>query len=565
MRIIQIAFFLLTGFLVGEVIAQDQTDAQGEIEDVQVIIEKDKPLELPKANRLYERSQVTPLEKNGTEQVDFDVNEPSYKSETFKPKFEPKPVVFRSEEDFFNNYVKVGFGNYLSPLLEAYAGIADRRNNIGFWFRHESFAKGPVRGKSSAFAQNQFKLDGDYITRYLKLSPILNYEREGFYYYGYDHEAYELSPTALVDRYYQDIALFQEFRIGTTVETISDKGFNAAVTPSLSRYGMRIKGSNSFNADNEFSLDGKISYEFENDLSFGVKANSSFANYKSGESFRRSAILIRPGVTKDFGILKTELGVGFGFSKDSASNSYFYPDLMAQFDVNDQITVIGEVRGDLMTNTLGSVYDQNRYLEDSLALINTNVPLDISGKVNIQVLDQFWVQGFIGYEVVKHQLLFKHSKNDTSRFTAVFDPNFGRFEMGGKGVYSLYGHTSVSLSIALYGYDKDSEPIAWFMPHRKIEFGVENTFVKGLTAKMRITSLAGIKAPYTNLNNDPVLASSFVKLDPIVDMGLDLKYDIVDQVDAFFTLNNIFNQRYMRYANYPSRGMTVKIGFIFHF
>ncbi len=217
-----------------------QTEPTGEIEDVQVIIEKDKPLSLPKAGRLYEKSQVKKVQPD-TVALKYQVSQPQFIFDPYQPSFEPKAFEETPREDLPSNYVKAGYGNYQSPLLETYLGVKKEENAIGIWFKHESFGKGAVRDDASGFAQNQFKLDGQYFSQYFKLKPILTYDRESFYYYGYDHLAYLASSMLFPDRYFQDRTVYESLNLGSTFIADPSDELSISLTPLYHRTAMNIR------------------------------------------------------------------------------------------------------------------------------------------------------------------------------------------------------------------------------------------------------------------------------------------------------------------------------------
>ena len=99
---------------------QPWEEGEGDIKDAQVIIEKDREIELPQATRNFERVPPLPI------QVSPDIKL-SYQFDNFTPGLSaltPQIRVLKIKEPaldkLYGNYVKAGVGNYITPYLEGY-------------------------------------------------------------------------------------------------------------------------------------------------------------------------------------------------------------------------------------------------------------------------------------------------------------------------------------------------------------------------------------------------------------------------------------------------------------
>ena len=109
-------FILLIGTLIAFQVSMSQ-DRSGEIEDTQVIIEKDKPLSLPKANRHYQPTEID-LVKYESSAINYDFSEVKYSAQNYNPSFDYKTFTSVNQLQLYNNYIKAGYGNFGSPLIE---------------------------------------------------------------------------------------------------------------------------------------------------------------------------------------------------------------------------------------------------------------------------------------------------------------------------------------------------------------------------------------------------------------------------------------------------------------
>lgn len=566
MSFMKASYLLIVGlFLPSLFYAQDLPT--GEIQDVQVIIEKDKPLTLPSASRLYQKTDIRRIEED-TATLNYTISLPQYSFESFSPTFQPKAFREKNTVSKSQNYVKGAYGNYQSPLLETYAELSERLNYLGLWYQHESYGKGPVRGSESGYATNRFSLDGKYVARYFEFEPILNFRREGFYYYGYDFESLQSSVGADY-LHIQDRAIFNSWSAGGTISTLSKKDFKMSFTPVYESTSMKFKKGDSYGRDNVVSLLSEASYDVSDKMNLSLGLGYDWAQYDGTESlFNRSKAYFNPAlnvVRKDFYL---SAGLSLIASKDSVSAVNIYPDVYAKYFLSDKFSISLKVDGDLEMNTLESLFDRNTYLDDSLAILNSNRKLSVKSTFGAKLSDRLIVEASLGYDAIENQPLFTNAAvgTDTSRYSIIYDDNFGRFNFGLKASYLIESRTSLELLFDYYAYKEGSISEAWFMPTSKLEFSANHNFTKKLSTSLNLIVLGGMKAPLQPIVGDALFVQpNFKNLDPIIDLGLRINYSIKENIEAFATVDNIFNKEYEYYTNFPSRGVVAKMGFIFRF
>lgn len=556
---------LLTGFLVIQTVAlaQQNEPPTGEIEDAQIIIEKDRPLTLPKANRYYQKTQIRPLEGDSVE-MEYAVTQPSFELEPYSAEistraFEPEELSNRP----FQNFVKAGLGNYMSPLIQGFGKIADESRDASLWINHESFGKGPVRGKESAYGLSEMLLTGSLRAERFKWSPEVYLRRESYYLFGYNKEAYDNAlpmEGAAMDLNRRVGA--HHFSISTPITTVGIDKVKAYLKPSFLFSNMKIKDQTAFNSENKVGLDGGFEIRVNDDFSFGVHSNVSHINYESNFLLLRNVFHADPWISYKNDFFQMKAGVKFFSATDSADSpgrQLLYPDVEAELALTESLKLFAEIGGRLQPLTLYNLQQENRYLEDSLLLLNEDVKLDLRAGVSSNVSDQFLISAYVMYRQTRDKGLFVHSPTDTSRFTVIYDSgNFGTAGLGISGKYFLGTGTSVAGTFSFMNYSTDLVDEAWYLPAVTFKLFATHSITELLKLKMDLIILEGIIAP------DPVDQNP-VDMDAVLDLGFTAQYDFLPQAAAFLDLQNLISKNYERYLNYPSRGMMVKLGFIYRF
>ncbi|NQZ79133.1 MAG: hypothetical protein HRT61_23895, partial [Ekhidna sp.] len=96
----------------------DSTSTSGEIIAGEIVIEKEKRIVLPKADKVYLRSEVIPFETVPLKQQ-FEIKSPEMKWPEYQANIPFKRVQPTKPVDLHQNYVKFGLGNDRSWLLES--------------------------------------------------------------------------------------------------------------------------------------------------------------------------------------------------------------------------------------------------------------------------------------------------------------------------------------------------------------------------------------------------------------------------------------------------------------
>ena len=183
--------YLLTGLMVitgiSQGISQETPQPQrGEIRDTEFIIRKDRVLSLPRQSRVFEKSPALPPVSSS---INYNYQVKNFAA-TLAPvilKFEPSEKAFpKLENDQTLAIVKLGYGNYSSPLIQAdYHNLTKDDYTYGAHFKHQGFYTGPVDGKNSAEDHTAFLLNGSLYRDDFEVFGKVGYERDMHHFYGY--------------------------------------------------------------------------------------------------------------------------------------------------------------------------------------------------------------------------------------------------------------------------------------------------------------------------------------------------------------------------------------------
>jgi outer membrane receptor protein involved in Fe transport len=106
----------------------------------------------------------------------------------------------------------------------------------------------------------------------------------------------------------------------------------------------------------------------------------------------------------------------------------------------------------------------------------------------------------------------------------------------------------------------DREEKAWQLPGLEASFEARYTFKEKYTVNGEVFFFDKRFAKVFN-DTTPVTTS----IDGAIDLNLGFEYRITGQLSAFASVNNILNQKYMRWYNYPVQGIQGMLGVTYSF
>lgn len=528
----------------------------GEVTSEEIIIEKDKEIVLPKADKLY-LPVVPPDLTRDSIRVNFNLANPTFNIGPYTPAISPFVYSVPSGKLSYQNFVKGGFGNYGSPVLTAYVGQDDNPFTWGVWAHHESFGSGSIRERESASSTTMFDVFGTFQTNRWAVTPAVGWQSDGYRFYGYaDGDA----------RITTDRTTLGRIRLSAMLEEIYDNKLTLVLKPTLQTTGQNVPGDDPSSSETYFDVSAESSYAIDETFSLGSNVQLGAIGFQSPDKVNRSFMKLNPWV----GFKKSMLFLKAGFEVASTNDTlvtgtggYFYPDLSAEWSGLPGWTVYGGLKGELRPVTFSSLTRENYFLDDSLTMVHENVKTSFSGGIRGAISSRVFLNTGFSVSGIQNMSFFVPSYTDSARFViAVDNKTITVFNWFGSVNWQPFDmmHFSVRTDIFTYGMKELTE--AWNKPTFKMSLEWFQRYTDRITSQTSLTTLAGIKAPA--LTSDPLVFME-QKLDPIIDLSLQANYKIDDRSEAFFQVQNILGNNYQRYLNYPNRGIQLRIGALYRF
>jgi len=523
---------------------QDQWGEEGEIKSSEIIIEKDRKIELPSAIRNYEKIGLHPVRVEKTpqkyvfEEFQLDLPPLSVKMKILKIRRESVTVPSA-------NYIKAGFGNYLTSYLDLFLNNEkSKKYTYGTYIGHLASQNGEVDNSGSS--HNELGVYGTYFMRKLTVSGNLNYDRDVFYYYGYDQEdtTINIEKDSIKQRY--SVISFSG-NLHNQKSYFSKILFNA----DIDYY--HLDALNDFKEDDiSLKMTGKKDFESSGYINVDLFLNPSIVKKDSANT--RLFILLDPSYTLLKKGWQLKLGVIGNFENESF---ILRPDLYGATEIlGKNLIYYNGWYGYIQPNKYRDIIKENPFVNDSIVLKGTKRNIKYTG-IKGNVLRNLNYDVNFSLDNIKDFPLFVNATADTSKFDVIYD-DINLFTFHGEVSYQFSDRLMVILNGDYFDYGMKKEKKPWHLPDfktslmatynlkNKIFFNSDIYYISGLFAK--IPSSGEVK-----------------KLESILDLNLVVDYRFSDKFSTFVELNNILSKSYQRYLYYRSKGINVIGGATYSF
>jgi len=544
---------------------QENWKQEGDLEDSQVIIEKDRKIDLPRVSRDF-RKVPEIVSNQSPVQVDFNSRQFIPNLNNLTPRIRVLTVQDEKLEKLYANQIKIGAGNYGATYLEGnFASKRSRDNSYGLNIFHQSYANGPIDKKNSGTGYQKLNPYGKLIFQKAVLNAEAFYERHNNYLYGYD--------TALISEVDRDSLQRTFHTIGASISLV-DQNENSPYhyDVSIDAYQLFTNINNS-----EFSFNYSIKNKFDLNNDFAIYLNSDgfisslkFDHIDSAQS--RNLVRFQPGVKFVRDKLKIGLGLNLVHENDTLegmNKMHVYPDLNIAFTPFDKISVFAGLKGDVRGNRYRALLMENPYLDNTINVYNTLMPFQFYGGV------QGSLSNYLGYELgfsvasvrnnFGYEAIYNESQGEIRYRTKYFNQNNTE-----ANIYAALSTNTEKLRIDLRGdyfyYNVGEAQLMPFRPNYRLKFNAEYW----IADKIKIGMDGHLQGRMNNVNTFVQENANYSfnideSIPPIYNLGIKLGYQLSNRSQIFLHANNLIANKYEYYLGYPNRGFQVLGGFTYSF
>ncbi len=547
-------FFTIAMLLAVQVAFAQQQWEEGELEDVEIEIVKERQITLPKANRNFEKIPPKPSDPIRTP-MKYDFRPFSFQTAQFTPQIRPLKLKQEESSKATGGSISVGYGNYSSPYLEGFINTKKDKNKlVGAHAFLKSSDKGPVDGVNSGGGMAGVSVFGKSFTDYVSLSGEAEFENRSTHFYGYVP--------------------------GTDVD-------GATIKQAYNNFKLSGSLSNTKNSDFAYNLGGVFSYlmdkyeakETEVDLNFGARytlneesAIGVGADYVllnrtdvAVDGNARSLFSVNPYYTfYPIPDLKLTAGIVAAFENDSIDDRdvHAYPDIRASYPLSPSVDVVASLTGGVEKVSLQSLSRENLWLAPNISIFHTNKLYDLQAALHTRIGSKVSLNGGFSFASLKNLYFYVNDFTDQSKFNVEYDTDATiRTNVFASIGFAQTEAVKVLIRGDLFNYSTQQQEEAWHRPTYRVTGDLGFNIYKKVLFDVSLIAQGGMKAKdYTTLTDYTI-----VELDPALDLNARLEYIVSPKFSVFVQGNNLTSNEYPMFLNYPVRGLQVLGGITWTF
>ncbi len=475
----------------------------------------------------------------------------------------------------YDNYMSIGVGSYTSILGEIYLNHAiNRSESVGGYISHHS-SQGGIDNLllDDAFSNTKINVNYARMLSDYSWNVDVNYQHQVFNWYGLPQPLFGQTLADAINPQYK----FFTFDFGGEIK-FDNKLINSG-SMRFRRFADDLdSGENRFVLKTNFDIplrNGKLNTSIKLDYLGGAFDRSFFGTneLKYGN--------FQIGVSPSYQIIEGDFTINLGVSAyylndtEGGKNKFFiYPKLTASYKMVDEILIAyGGIEGDLIQNSYYDFAKENPFVSPTLFVKPTDQQYDayvgLKGKLSNTM--SYNIRG--NYYADRDKALFKANPvllvedepyQNGNSYGVVYD-DVTTFSVFGEINVDINRNFNLGIKAEYFTYSTDDESEAWNLPDFKaslfMDFQIDEHW------------FAGASLYYTGERKDQLdIIDPFIPITPITitlesyfDANAHLGYRINDRWTTYIKANNIANQDYQRWLNYPVQGIQFLAGITYKF
>ena len=483
-------------------------------------------------------------------------------------------------EKIFRNYATLGFGNYSAVNAELFVTENFGRNSyVGGMLRHLS-SQGGIKDLVLDDKYYNTSLDVTYGTRERDLSwnVDLGVKNQIYNWYGLPTKNIVFDEATIKEidpkQSYNTIALGGKLNLENSF-------FNEA-SLLFKRFSDGFgSGENRFYVKPNFDFD-VVNQKIKANFILDYVGGKFEKDYTASNEIKYSNVIFgtKPSILYQQDDLSVQLGAGIFYTTgkingESDSKLFVYPNVKASYKiVGDVLIGYAGAEGGLNQNSYADFVDHSPFVSPTLFVAPTDNKYDIyvglKGKLANAVA--FNIRGSFNNEdnkplFMSNEYVFQNANTEGytygNSFKVVYD-NVKTASFFGEIKADFSKNVSLGINGTYNNYTTDEESEAWNLPQLKVgttlDFDINEKWYAGVNVffvgerkdRVSVQSLAAVFPPEFQPQD--------VTLDSYFDLNAHVGYKYNDRLTAFLRGNNLANQQYNRWTNFPVQGVQVLLG-----
>jgi len=498
---------------------------------------------------------------------------------TFTPAKGKAATVDRAKAvKLYDNYASLGVGTYTTILGEVYLNHElSKDENVGGYFSHHS-SQGGIDKLLLDDNFSKTKLNAHYSKNLRDFTWKVDggIDLQTYNWYGLPQQYYGQTTADTINPKHS----FHSFNVDGKINFDDAIVKNASVR--FRRFGDdQDSGENRFMAETSFDVPVRDAY-IDTEVFVDYLGGSFDTDYtRSGEiNYGNFMFGVLPSYQLNRDDLTINLGLRLTYYNDtelSDSEFFIHPNIEASYRLVDELLIAyGGLTGGLVQNSYYDFANVNPFVSPTLFIAPTDQQfrafVGVKGKLTNNI--SYNVSG--NYTSEQEKALFKANEALTflpedyqygNSFGMVYD-DVTTFSIAGELNVDFNRNFTLGVKGEYFAYNTDDQAHAWNLPDIEasvfMDYQISEQWFAGASAYF--VGERKDQDIFTDEISDPIATTiKTVTLDSYFDLNAHVGYKINEQLSVFAKANNIANQNYERWLNFPVQGIQFLAGATYQF
>jgi hypothetical protein len=431
-----------------------------------------------------------------------------------------------------SNYIKLGYGNFNTPLAEAGITLGDgKKTNFNLFASHLS-----QNGKLPAQRYSTTGLSAHLNTLVNKIEVYgkLGYDQQSYYLYGPDPAFVNTKEDSLKKPY-------QTFTVRAGLRNAFVNKFGVSYNPDLN---ISVFGDTRASETNA-KLDVPLELRIGTNYSVTLRGNADFTTFKPTglDAYQNNVYFLNAAVNVKNERFKIKAGIRPTWDNGKLN---VLPDLLVDFKIKDvQAIFIAGWTGHVRKNTYEYLVSQNPWINQPVSQFNTRIT-ELFGGLKGSAVNSVNYRVQVGFvEYLSLPLFVNNAKPSlfTVRRESKLQAVHSQAELG----FVFQDQFNASVKMDLYNFvGQDTERDPWHVIPLQLAASFRWKPVKKVLVKSDVFAWGGPKF----LNASGISE----RLQSVFDLNAGIEFTVAKNIAVWTQFNNIFNNAYERWNNYPQLG-----------
>ena len=446
-----------------------------------------------------------------------------------------------------DNYIKAGIGNVHLPYVKAGFSFGDRKNSFFNVFAEGYSAKGNQEFQDNSLI-NVAASGTVKTSNHLEWTGKLGFRDDVYYLYGFHPDTLHF----IKDQLQQQFLTF-DGRIALRNTIPTEFGLTYNPNFKITAFG-NTNSSRSSEADMVLNLPLQKSLNDNFDISLGFTADVTNYQREGGATMNNNIFLVSPAVIYHNDNLALHLEMTPSWDQN---DFHLLPNFRGEYTTDDKLfTLFLSLDGYYDKGSYKRFAGVNPWLWAPTNLLNTRVT-EFFGGIKGSFNQHFSYLAKAGVSESHNMALFLNDSLDGKNYQVVYDDKLQAFTFHGEVSYMEGEEFTATAGFTFNNFKTSTQYKAWGLLPVELTATMRWQIMKDLWLKADLWAFQGAYWRYLNKTNGTG--------DGGFDINAGLEFRLTRQLNLWLQMNNLFNDKYQRWNQYPVYGFNILGGVIFSF